>query len=535
MAQAAEDLCGWPFGVQHVIEYLCLAGKCRELNWNRILQESFLSNYLDNILEENCSGQMQAFLKQAALFDEFSWEMCREVFTEQITRQDFEEMLSVLAFLFQVPDSEDTWRCGRAFRIYLCRMLTDTEKKELYQRAALWYQERKDFARLTDCAIRGNHAYLLVMAIERYGAELLCKKNQSVFGKMLGYLEKNSGLLSTGVSGMAAQYFYSQGEFHKMEEYLNAADSSFGKENKYSCYRSLYRALLRLEGNPEKYEKQIHNALFFLKETGERLPYLEDSERMKLDTFTRQREEEKDDVLEICSFGTFRVTALKDGKELAWRTRKGREFFAYLLDIGGRAVECHQLIEMLWQDEIPANAVAMLHNMIYNIRKELSAYSMETILTYENKRYRLSMDRISCDLKNVQKIAALVEKKDIRQLKKKYKSFLKYWGRYLGDIDSAWADGRRTYYDEIYKKGCWMLGEEFAREKKEETALALYENILLLEPYSENVVEKILILYGRQKKWEKLKKCYQNFEKILKKDLGIVPGEEVLAAYHRYL
>lgn len=80
-----------------------------------------------------------------------------------------------------------------------------------------------------------------------------------------------------------------------------------------------------------------------------------------------------------------------------------------------------------------------------------------------------------------------------------------------------------------------MLAEEFAREKKEETALALYENILLLEPYSENVVEKILILYGRQKKWEKLKKCYQNFEKILKKDLGIVPGEEVLAAYHRYL
>lgn len=93
------------------------------------------------------------------------------------------------------------------------------------------------------------------------------------------------------------------------------------------------------------------------------------------------------------------------------------------MDIEGRAVERHQLIEMLWQDEIPANAVAMLHNMIYNIRKELSAYSMETILTYENKRYRLGMDRISCDLKNVQKIAALVEKKDIRQLKKNTKAF----------------------------------------------------------------------------------------------------------------
>jgi len=244
---------------------------------------------------------------------------------------------------------------------------------------------------------------------------------------------------------------------------------------------------------------------------------------------------EQDDVLEICSFGRFRVTALKDGKELAWRTRKGKELFAYLLDIEGRAVERCQLIEVLWQDEIPANAVAMFHNMIYNIRKELSAYSPEKILTYENKRYSLRMDRLSCDVQNVQKIAELVEKKESRQLKKRYKSFLKYWGSYLGDIDSAWADGRRAYYDEIYIKGCWMLAEQFARENKEETALTLYENILRLEPYSESAVEKILMLYGRQKRWEKLKKCYQDFEEKLKKDLGIVPGEEVLAAYHHYL
>lgn len=535
LKQITKDLYGWPVGIQCVVGELCSAGKGNGLNWSRIWQESFLSGYLEDILEANCSKQMQSFLKQAAVFDEFSWEMCQEVFAEQITRQDFEEMLSCLAFFCKVPEREDTWRCSKSFRIYLCRMLSDRKRKELYKKAALWYEGKKDFDRLSDCAIQGNHAYLLVMVIERYGTELLCKENQAAFGKMIGYLEKNNSLLSPEVSGVAAQYFYSQGDFHKMEEYLNAADSSFGRENKYSCYRSLYRALLKLEEEPEKYEKQIRNALFFLKETGDKLPYLETTDEKRLKAFMGQRESRKRNVLEIRSFGTFRVAALKDGKELAWRTRKGRELFAYLLDIRGKAVERRQLIEVLWQDEIPANAVAMLHNMIYNIRKELSAYSMETILTYENKRYRLSMDGISCDVWHIQQMTELVEKKDIVNLKKEYKSFLKYWGSYLGDIDSIWVEDRRAYYDEIYKKGCWLLAGQFAGESNYETALALYENILSLEPYSENVVEKILVLYGQQRKWEKLKKCYQDFAQVLEKDLGIVPGKEVLAAYHHYL
>lgn len=535
LKQITRDLCGWSFGIQCVAGYLCSTGQGGNLNWNRILQESFLSDYLDNILEDNCSKQVQSFLRQAAVFDTFSWEMCQQILPEQITRQAFEEVVSGLVFFCKVSDREDIWRCSKAFRIYLCRMLSDREKKELYKRAALWYQERKDFVRLSDYAIRGNQTHLLVIAIERFGMELLGRENQAVLGKMIDYLEKSNGLLSPEVSGVAAQYFYSQGDFQRMNEYLNAADSSFGKENKYSCYRSLYRALLKLEENPEKYEKQIRNSLFFLKESNERLPYLEASEKEKLEELMDREESKSKEVLQIRTFGAFEVTALKDGKQLAWRTRKGRELFAYLLDIGGKAVERRQLIEVLWQDEIPENAVAMLHNMIYNLRKELSAYSLETILTYENKRYRLSMDGMSCDFWNICRMAKLVEGKNTVSLKKEYKSFLKYWGSYLGDIDSSWVEGRRAYYDEIFKKGCWILAEQFTKENNYEIALALYQNILLLEPYSEKAVEKILVLYGEQKRWEKLKKCYQDFTEILEKDLGIVPGEEVLEAYHHYL
>lgn len=546
VSQITKDLCGWALGVRCVLRYLYTEKKIygrqgmKQKNqgvypdWSRILQESLLSGCLDEILWERCPKDLQEFLRQTAVLDSFSWEMCHDVLAGQFTRQTFEAAVSCHGIMGSTRNGMDAYRYGRAFGIYLSCKTSDEEKGRIYHRAALWYQEKKDFMRMADYAVLGRQDYYLVMIIEQYGRELLCEKNQKALGIMIEYLEKNAVLLLPEASGIVAQYFYSQGNFNKMEGYLNAADSTFGKENKYGCYRSLYRGLIKLEENQEKYEKQVHNALFFLKESDVGLPYLKDKEEEKLRKLVGREKEKTHRALKVCTFGTFQVIALKDGRELAWRTRKGRELFAYLLDIEGRAVGRRQLIELLWQDEIPENAVAMLHNMIYNIRKELSAYRLETMLVYENKRYRINMEKIACDFPRIREMAGMIEGKNTEGLKKEYKTFLRYWGGYMEDIDSFWAEEKRAYYDEIYKKGCWMLAGEFVKENNYDTALALYKNILSLDPYSEKAVEKMLLLYGEQKKWEQVKQCYRNFEKILEKDLGILPGREVLAAYHRF-
>lgn len=541
------DLCGWALGVRCVLQYMDMQKGLYsgqgirqtfwdlDLDWSRLLQESLLTDCLDEILWDKCSCDLQDFLRQTAVLDRFSWEMCKEVFAGRLTHRTFEAAISCHGIMGYIADGMDTYQYGRAFRIYLSGKSSDEEKTGIYQRAALWYQKKKDFVRMADYAVLGRQDYYMVMVIEQYGRELLCKNNQRALGIMVEYLEENAVLLLPEVSGVVAQYFYSQGNYNKMEGYLNAADSSFGKENKYGCYRSLYRGLLKLDENQEKYEKQVHNALFFMKESDVGLPYLKAREEEKLRRLEGRAKEKAQRLLKVCSFGAFQVTVLKDGKELAWRTRKGRELFAYLLDIEGRAVERRQLIELLWQDEIPENAVAMLHNMIYNIRKELSAYRLETMLIYENKRYRINMDGIAWDFPGIRKMAGMVEEKNREGLRKNYKIFLEYWGAYLEDIDSFWVEEKRTYYDEIYKKGCWMLAEQFVKEENYDTALVLYKNILFLDPYSEKAVEKILLLYGEQKRWEQMKQCYRNFEKTLDKDLGIMPGIEVVSAYHKFL
>lgn len=240
---------------------------------------------------------------------------------------------------------------------------------------------------------------------------------------------------------------------------------------------------------------------------------------------------------ELCAyaFGNFRVFAAKDGKELSWRTRRGRELFAYLLDIEGEAVSRNHLIEVLWRDEIPENAVAMLHNMIYNIRRELAGHRLGVVLIHENRKYRLDIHRIACDFRYIKDVAKMVEGKETAGLRDVSHMFETYWGSYLEDIDSLWAEEKRAYYDEIFKRGCWLLAEAFTKEGEVETALRLYENILRLDPYSERAVGRMLSVYGEQRAWKKMKQCYQKFRKLLWEELGITPGEEVCAAYHKYL
>lgn len=533
------DMYGWPLGIRCALDFLCDRKwdiESEKLPWKRILQETMLSQYLDEILWNRCSGEIQIFLKNTSILNEFSWEACQFVLPGQLSRKTFEAVVAEKGFVRCISAEQDIFQYSRMFQAYLSRMLSDRERRENCRKAALWYYRRKDFQKMTEYAVQGGQDDLLVMAAEQFGAVLLCQEGQIVLGEMVTHLEGNMALLPPGAAGIVAQYFYSQGNFAKMEEYLNAADSSFGKENQYGCYRSLYRALTRLEEDSVKYRKQIHNALFFLKESGLQLPFLRKKDRSKLDQImAEERAGQGNKKLHVYTFGPFRVIPEGEDRGLTWRTRKGRELFAYLLDQEGSAVERDNLMGVLWPEEIPVNAVAMLHNMVYNIRKELSAYCLEKIIFYEKKQYRLIMDNVVCDLYPIRRIAGLVEKKKMGELRSEYRYFLTYWGAYLEDIDNFWVERNRRYYDDIYIKGCLLLADQFTREKEYETAVIFCKNILSLDPYSEKTIEKLLFLYGERKEWERMRQCFRAFKELLWRDLGIMPGEEILTVYHRYI
>jgi len=119
---------------------------------------------------------------------------------------------------------------------------------------------------------------------------------------------------------------------------------------------------------------------------------------------------------------------VEDGYELSWRTKKGGELLAYLISLNGKAVERNHLFDVIWPEELPNNPVAMLHNMIYNIRKELSAYNLEKLIQYKNKGYSIDMSLVECDEEIISSICAAIARKDLDTLLENEVHLMKYWG-----------------------------------------------------------------------------------------------------------
>ncbi len=356
------------------------------------------------------------------------------------------------------------------------------------------------------------------------------ENGKEAVGELIAALEQEGVVLPASVMGLAGEYYYAAGSFAEAERCLNDADASCGAENRYAIYRSIYRGLKHYEENPAHYRKTINNALFFLREHREPLPYLKASDEARLESIrdAQQKEERK---LIVRTLGGFFVQAKLDGRELPWRTRKGRELFAYLLEREGEPVDRSSLIEILWKEEVPKNAVALLHNMIYNMRKEFSAYGLEHIVVYEKKHYRIEMDAVETDVVRLHRIMQAVRAEKMDELWEDRDFFLTYEGAYLKDMDCQWADTCRNAADEAFRTGCMLLAREAERKGDDETAVVLYDNILSVSPYEESAAAGLLKIYARLRRWNKLEECYHSFAERLEADLGVGPSKEVLLAY----
>ena len=335
--------------------------------------------------------------------------------------------------------------------------------------------------------------------------------------------------------GLAAQYCYKTGQYEQMEKYLNQADSSFGKENKFGMYRGLYKGLLRYGKDPEKYEKQISNTLFLLEENHCRLPFLKPPELEILSRLEAEKSRKLPGKLNVTCFGEFQVTAAREEKPLSWRTRKGQELFAYLVELDGKAVGRNQLFKQLWSEDLPDNAVTMLHNMLYNIRKELSAYHLEDLIQYKEKRYRINMEKIESDLGEIRHLCALVDQKNAEELRKHKDRFTRYWGRYLEDMDNQWMNELREYYDARFLKGCTLLAEDAAAAGRFQEAVRFLKNALAINSYSEELAGNLLKCYGAMRNLNMVKLEYERFTSLLERDLEMKPGRKLAEIYKEAL
>lgn len=526
--QIYEQVEGWPAGIIFLTEYLKHSKtETENLDWDEIFLNTYVGDYLDEqISRKNPEPELWRFLVTSSVPLNFTKESGMFVLDEDEYPAKLQKIFRGNWFL---KYQDGTYHYTPFFREYLSRKCKADEKKEILTRLFSFYHKKQDYILAARYGLEGLLAEPLLNLLSQNGGLLLAAEEFTILGQVIGFLEGQDREFDLKSLEVIAQYAYGTGQYGKMETYLNQGDIQFGKENKFSAYRSLYKAMLQIGEDRERYGTQINNALFFLKENHMALPYLKRDDKIILKELEAEYQalEHKNGVrLAVRVFKTFEVTVIGSQRSLAWRTKKGRELFAYLIEIQGKPVERKQLIQVLWPEEIPDNAVAMLHNMIYNIRKDLSAYHLDGLVRYQDKKYSICMELIQKEGPDLDIISSIVEKKDTAGLLEKESSFTRYWGRYLEDIDSRWAEEQGNYYDKIYLEGCLLLAKFFSEQNDHKKAAVYYKNAGDLDPYSEEVEEMLLRCYRLSGDWKQMKKQYEEFRKLYKEDLGMEPSEK---------
>ena len=418
-------------------------------------------------------------------------------------------------------DENGVLRFPEVMRDIFSAMLPSETKRGMTERASAYYIKEKRFAEAIKLFDESGNSAAAERVLKKYGERFLANYEFELIGYCGDIIEKNRGTSDPDVLGILAQYYYYCGDYSGMESALNMADSMFGKENRYSVCRRLYNGLLRYEGNRELYAANVKSACEYLEENGLPLPYLH---RKELDTLAEINGDADDSgKLHIYRFGTLRISV--GDNEIQCKSRKSTELIAYMLEREGKPVPREELLNMLWSGDIPANAVAMLHNIIYGLRRELSAYGLENVIIYKNKCYMLDMSMIAEDDRDILDVCEAAENGDRKKLAAHETVLENYWGRYLGTNDSRGSQELKEYYDRCFVNAS-LIAAEICREKNDrERELVFLKNASDIDPFSEQIVCSYMMCCFALGKPDKAKNKYDGYAKMIDEELGISPSK----------
>lgn len=408
----------------------------------------------------------------------------------------------------------------KIIRTILAGMLDSETKKSVMDRASAYYVRKKRFAEAIKLFDESGNSAAAERILKDYGKRFLDNYEFELIGYCGKIIEKEHITTEPEVLGVLAQYYYYSGELAKMEAAYNMADSRFGKENRYSVYRKFYNGLIRFEGNREMYTENVRSACEYLRENSLPMPFLHQKEKDTLQLI----ENDSDDSgkLHIYRFGTLRLSV--GDNEIQCKSRRSIELIAYMLEKEGRPVSRADIMDMLWSGDIPANAVAVLHNIIYGLRRELAVYGLENIISYKNKFYTLDMSNIVQDDREIFEVCDAVENSDSKKLIARESILEDYWGAYLGTSESFVSQEQKEYYDRCFINASLMLAEIYKGSGNREKELIYLKNASKSDPFSEQIVCSYIQCCFALGMPDKAKKKYEEYAKLVDEELGISPS-----------
>lgn len=243
----------------------------------------------------------------------------------------------------------------------------------------------------------------------------------------------------------------------------------------------------------------------------------------------------KENKISVYLFGGIDASSESLGT-VKWSSAKSVELFVYLLLKEGRNISKNVIIEELFYEMPLKNAENYLKTSVYQIRKALEPHSSAPLLISSNGSYKLECNALYVDFIEFEKKLSNIHEIDSSNIAEALKIEKLFGGELLGDRVYYWSMSEREKYLNSYLNLAKKIGEYFFYNGDDmNQASYILKKLLKFDPINEKANYLLMEIFSAQNDKKSLMNHYEQYEKNVKKELGILPEVTMVNLYEKLI
>ncbi|MFC5700743.1 response regulator [Cohnella faecalis] len=233
--------------------------------------------------------------------------------------------------------------------------------------------------------------------------------------------------------------------------------------------------------------------------------------------------------ISIATLGDFSVR--NEIGRVKWISSKSAELFAYLLLNRGRRISRARLVADIFAGMTQVNAEKYLNTTVYQLRKSLEPIGLREAVRSENDGYALELKDAVIDCEEFERQAGKLGNIEADNVDMALSVERLYTGDLFGSKAYVWAIYETERLAERYSSFVKRLSEALISQQDLAAASKLLLKLYARNPLDESVVRLLMKKHEQDGDKKGLTAIYTDYVKLLNRELGIRPSQELLLLY----
>lgn len=229
-------------------------------------------------------------------------------------------------------------------------------------------------------------------------------------------------------------------------------------------------------------------------------------------------------------FGNMEVKSI-EGKTVQFTSSKSSELMAYLVMHRGRPVSKWRIMEDVFTGMLPQNAETYLNTTIYKLRKALEPHGMKSVIVSAEESYKIDLSEIYIDIIDFENRILKINEFNGNNQEEAINVENLYQGEMFGEKDYSWSLPEKERITEIYFSFAKKLVKYLIESMQLTIALYITKKLINFNEIDEEINCLLMRIYSLQRNRALLERQFNRYTGILKKELGLSPGNSVIKLY----